>query len=205
MTAIRFTIRCMEQLADRVRAAREQRGWSQTELGRRAGVTGQAIQSIEAGRVKKPQNLTAIATALGLTSNYLLDGTQSNVNMVPVVGIAQAGTGVVDYSMGQGNLGEVEAPDDSSERTVALEVRGDSMGGRIEDGDTVFYDDRREPVTPDLYGRVCVIGLRSGNIVIKKLMAGSKPGHFHLLSYNSVPQFDVPVEWAAKVTSIRPR
>jgi hypothetical protein len=79
------------------------------------------------------------------------------------------------------------------------------MGGRIEDGDLVFYDDRRQPVTPDLLGKVCVIGRSDGRVVIKKLAAGSRPGHFHLISYNAAPEFDVAVEWAAKVTSIRPK
>lgn len=79
------------------------------------------------------------------------------------------------------------------------------MGGRIEDGDTVFYDDRREPVTPDLIGKVCVVCRADGTIAIKKLANGSKPGHYHLISYNASPEFDVLLTWAAKVKSIRPK
>lgn len=195
----------MNDLAKRLRTSRENKGWSQGELARRIGVTPQTIQAIESGKTKKPQNLTAIARALSVNPDYLLDGIEGELGMVPIVGIAQAGSGSVDFSEGQGNLGLVEAPEMSTEHTVALEVRGDSMGGRIEDGDTVFYDDRRQPVTPDLLGRVCVIGRADGRIVIKKLMSGSRAGHFHLISYNAEPEFDVEVEWAAKVTSIRPR
>jgi len=195
----------MADLAKRLREARETRGWSQGDLARRVGIKPQTIQAIEAGKTKKPQNLTAIARALSINPEFLLDGIKGESGMVPIVGIALAGSGAVDFSEGQGNLGQVEAPEMSTEHTVALEIRGDSMGGRIEDGDTVFYDDRRQPVTSDLLGRVCVIGRADGRIVIKKLMAGSKPGHFHLISYNAPPDFDVEVEWAAKVTSIRPR
>lgn len=195
----------MAELKDRVREARERKRWSQADLGRQVGVKAQTIQAIESGKTKKPQNLVAIARALSVNPEYLLEGIRGDNGFVPIVGIARAGTGEVDYSTGQGNLGETEAPEMSTEHTVALEVRGDSMGGRIEDGDTVFYDDRKQPVTPDLLGRVCVIGRADGNIVIKKLMAGSRAGHFHLISYNAAPEFDVKVEWAAKVTSIRPK
>jgi transcriptional regulator with XRE-family HTH domain len=202
----RFIIVDMPELKDAVRAARIRRGWSQGELARAVGVTPQAIQAIEAGRVKKPQNLTAIARKLGVNPEHLLNGSESSISaLVDIVGIARAGSGEIDYSSSQGVLGQVEAPEMATERTVALEVRGDSMGGRIEDGDLVFYDDRREPVTPDLLGRVCVICRADDTVAVKKLMAGSKPGHFHLISYSAPPEFDVPVKWAAKVTSIRPK
>lgn len=195
----------MSDLGDRIRAARKAKNWSQRELAQRVGVTPQSIQVIESGGVRSPQNLAQIAQVLGVNPYFLLDGTLSGNALVPIIGIARAGTGEIDYSLGQGNLGEVEAPEMSTAQTVALEVRGDSMGGRIEEGDIVFYDDRREPVTPDLYGKVCVVQKRDGNVVIKKLQPGSRPGHFHLISYSAAPEFDIPVVWAAKVNSIRPK
>ncbi|MFP3907706.1 MAG: helix-turn-helix transcriptional regulator, partial [Acidimicrobiales bacterium] len=48
-------------MSDRIRAAREQRGWSQQQLARRAGVTRQLVSSIEAGR-----HSPNVAAALGL-------------------------------------------------------------------------------------------------------------------------------------------
>jgi transcriptional regulator with XRE-family HTH domain len=192
-------------LGARIREKRQHLGWTQAELARRVGVTAQAIQVIERGKVAKPQNLTRIARELGVNPEYLFDGTTDENALVPVVGIARAGTGEIDYSTVQGVLGEVEAPEMSTAQTVALEVRGDSMGGRIEDGDLVFYDDRREPVTLDLIGRICVVCRANGTIAVKKLAAGSRPHLYHLLSYNGTPEFDVPLQWAAKVKSIRPR
>lgn len=205
MTGICFSFKRMSALGDRLKKRRLELRLTQAELARRVGVTPQAIQVIERGNVAKPQNLTKIAQELGVNPSFLLDGTNADSALVPIVGIARAGNGEIDYSTGQGNLGEVEAPEMSTEHTVALEVRGDSMGGRIEDGDLVFYDDRREPVTSDLLGKVCVICRWDGTVAVKKLMAGSKAGHFHLLSYNAPPEFDVRVVWAAKVKSIRPK
>lgn len=203
--AVCFRLSAMSQLGDRIRAERTKRGWTQAELAKRVGVTPQAIQVIERGTVKKPQNLTRIAKELSVNPEFLLDGKTFESSMVPVVGIATAGSGEIDYSTGQGNLGEVEAPEMSTEHTVALEVRGDSMGGRIEDGDTVFYDDRREPVTTDLLGKICVVCRENNTIAVKRLMPGSRPDRYHLVSYNANPEIDVRLIWAAKVKSIRPK
>lgn len=194
-------------LKDQLRIFRENRGWSQSELARRAGVKPQTIQSIEAGRTLKPYNIVAIAEALSTTAEMLMAGEQGNgrPQCTPIIGVVRAGVQSIDYSQGQGNLGEVEPPAMATDSTVALEVRGDSMGGRVEDGDIVFYDERREPVTPDLYDRLCVIGASDGRVMLKKLKPGSRPGRFHLISYASDPEFDVPVDWAARVTNIRPR
>lgn len=46
---------------DRIRAAREQRGWSQAELAERAGVTRQLVSAVEAGR-----HAPNVRAALGL-------------------------------------------------------------------------------------------------------------------------------------------
>jgi DNA-binding XRE family transcriptional regulator len=200
----------MHELKDRVRIAREKLELSQSELARRASVKPQTIQSIEAGKTRKPANIVAIAVALETTAEFLMAGKgkgQDGHNRVttPVIGIVHAGSAAVDYSIHEGQLGEVERPSMATHSTVALEVRGESMGGRVEDGDIVFYDERREPVTSDLYGKLCIVGATDGRVMLKKIKPGSRPGRFHLISYAADPEFDVPVDWAARVTSIRPK
>jgi transcriptional regulator with XRE-family HTH domain len=201
----------MMELKDKVRERREAKGWSQSELARRVGVKPQTIQSIEAGKTQKPANIVKIAEALSVTAEFLMSpenggaGDGHNQSTTPVIGVVQAGTAAIDYSIGQGELGEVERPPMATFNTVALEVRGDSMGGRIEHGDVVYYDERREPVTADLFGRLCIVGASDGRVMLKKLQPGSRPGRFHLISYSADPEFDVPVDWAAKVTMIKPR
>lgn len=195
----------MLELKDRLRIARQNKGISQSELARRIGVKPQAIQAIEAGRVSQTKHVVALARVLDVEPGYLSGEKINQVFRTPIVGIARAGTEQIEYAKDQGNLGDTDPPEMATEKTVALEVRGSSMGGRIEDGDLVFYEDRREPVTPDLYGRVCVVGCTDGRVVIKRIKPGSKPGHFHLISVSAEPEFDVQVDWAAKVTSIRPK
>lgn len=201
----------MLELKDKLRETREARGWSQSELARRSGVKPQTIQSIEAGKTRKPANIVKIAEALSVTAEFLMNPDEDrstdgrDKRTTPIIGVVQAGTAAIDYSVGQGELGEVERPPMATFNTVALEVRGESMGGRIEHGDVVYYDERREPVTPDLFGRLCIVGASDGRVMLKKLQPGSRPGRFHLISYSADPEFDVPVDWAARVTLIKPR
>lgn len=48
----------MQDYGDRIRNAREERGWTQDELATRSGVPKRTIQEIENGRVMKPQRAT---------------------------------------------------------------------------------------------------------------------------------------------------
>lgn len=64
----------MKTLAQRLRYCRERAGHSQSALARAVGIKPQAVQLIEAGRVEKPRNLLALATALDVNPNWLLTG-----------------------------------------------------------------------------------------------------------------------------------
>ncbi len=87
---------------------------------------------------------------------------------------------------------------------VAVRVRGDSMSGVLEDGWTVYYEDRREPPDESHYGKLCVVGLKDGRALVKKLYQGRRPRHYDLHSINAPPELDQPVEWAARVVWIKP-
>jgi phage repressor protein C with HTH and peptisase S24 domain len=146
--------------------------------------------------------------ALRVSPEWLLLGVaSSDGDAVPIVGIAGAAPmGAIRYE-DPGRLGDAPMPPGGSERTVAVEVRGDSARGIAEDGWLVYYDDRRDPPTEDLYGEVCVIGLADeDHAVLKKLMRGRKKNHFDLESVSSAPtMYDQRVAWAAPVIAIVPR
>ena len=106
--------------------------------------------------------------------------------------------------MSQGDLDEVDQPRGSTEATVAVEIRGDSLGPFFNRW-LVFYDDVRRPVTSDLIGELCVVGLADGRVLIKQMQRGSAEGLFNLISSTEKPILDVAIEWAAKVNSIQRR
>lgn len=128
---------------------------------------------------------------------------QSQV-MVPLVGYVGAGAATHFFSQDSGHLDEVPAFDGASEATVAVEIRGDSLGSFF-DRWLVYYDDVRRPVTSDLINKLCVVGLDDGRILIKKIQRSKARGLFHLLSQTEEPIFDVTIDWAARVKSMVPR
>lgn len=91
-----------------------------------------------------------------------------------------------------------------NEKTVAVEIRGDSLGS-IFNTWLVYYDDRHDPPRAELLRKLCVVGLADGRVLVKKLMKGSAPGLFNLESQTQSTIEDAVVEWAAPVKIMMPR
>ena len=122
---------------------------------------------------------------------------------VPLVGYVAAGA--TAHFMPAGQLGTVDRPEWASPATVAVEIRGDSLG-ELFDRWLVYYDDVRRPVTADLIGRLCVVGLADGRVLVKKVTKGTKAGHYTLISSRQEkPIKNVQIEWAGIVKQMVPR
>ena len=69
----------------------------------------------------------------------------------------------------------------------------------------MFYDDVRSPITDDMIGQLCVVGLSDDRVLIKKVLRNGARGKFDLLSNNDTeePIKAVKIEWAALVTELR--
>ena len=63
-----------ETLAERLRNARLEKGWSQDFLASRAETSQAVIQKIENGKSLRPRNIERIAVALGLRPAWLMFG-----------------------------------------------------------------------------------------------------------------------------------
>lgn len=95
-------------------------------------------------------------------------------------------------------------PPVGSKDTVAVVVRGDSMLPIAENDWLLYYDNRHEPPTDELVGRLCVVGLSDGRMLVKRLYRARQPGLWDLHAPNASTMFDQAVEWAAKITWIKP-
>ena len=60
-------------------------------------------------------------------------------------------------------------------------------------------------VSEDCIGKLSVVQVKDGPILLKTLKRARKKGLFRLESWNAPPREDVAVDWAAKVRSIMPR
>jgi hypothetical protein len=86
-----------------------------------------------------------------------------------------------------------------------VEIRGDSLGALF-DRALVYYDNKHDQVTDDLIGKLCVVGLPDGRILVKKITRSRGNSNlYHLSGQYGDPILDTPIEWAARVKSIGPR
>lgn len=183
------------EIGAKIREAREARGMSQAALAKAIGISQPAIRKIEGGGTQRSKYLTDIVRYLGLDEEM--------VN-VPIVGYVGAGSVAHYYADAQGPFDTVPGPFGSNANTVAVEIRGDSLGPLF-DRWLVFYDEVRSPVTSDLIGKLCIVGLADDRVLIKQLKRSRVPGLFHLLSQNDGPILDVEIVWAAQVKNMTPR
>ncbi len=79
------------------------------------------------------------------------------------------------------------------------------MLGIADDGSLVYYDERRDGVTDDMIGRLCVVWIDDGRVLIKRVFRGSQPGLYDLASTAYQTIRDACVTHSALVEWIKPR
>lgn len=190
---------------NQIRELRLDREMTLEQLADRAGLSVPYVQRLETGaRNLSVKNIDKIAAALGVNRSELI----TRKPEVDVVGLAGAGPdSSVLFGSGQGTSDKAPAPPSWTDKTVALEVRGNSMRGIAYDGWYVYYDDVRGEISDDMLGQPCVIGLPGDRVVVKVPFPGRQPGSFDLESSNQAVDTmrDQFVEWACIVTAIVPR
>lgn len=187
-----------------VRAIKTKTQENQAELAARFGVSQPTVSRWLSGNPPELHHAKIIDRVA--RDLRLLNRKQGvNVTTVPIVGYVGAG-GTIDYRDGQGPFGEADMPPkDQSPTMVAVTVKGDSMSGILEDGWTVYYDNRRDPPDEGLHKKLCIVGLTDGRVLIKTLYPGRKRGHYDLHSANAPVLLDQPVDWAARIAWIAPK
>lgn len=204
----------MSEQFERLRLARERAGFEgPTDAATYFGWNPVTYRSHENGqRGLRPDIAKRYARAFKVSAAWLLtgegeDGTAAQVEpgTVPLVGYVSAGAATHRFNLSDGELERVPAPEDATPNTVAVEIRGDSLGSFF-DHWLVYYDDVRRPVTADLVGKLCVVGLADdGGTYIKKLKNSRARGTFHLYGQFGDPMLDVRLDWAARVKHMVPR
>jgi hypothetical protein len=205
-------ISCMGESNERLRKARQAAGYTSARgAAQRFGWPPSTYASHENGQTPTVPVEAALeyGKAFRVSPAWILTGEGDEPEprpprTVPLVGHVGAGAQAHLLAEGQGPFGDVPAPEGSTEATVAVEVRGDSLGAFFDQW-LIYYDDVRSPVTPDLFSKLCVVGLSDGRILVKKLQRGHRRGYFTLHSQFEPPIYDVLVEWAAKVKNMVPR
>lgn len=173
------------------------------QVARTAEVPATTLYSYLGGKSQSLKGTTqdAIAERYNISSDEMFRTAEERT--VPVVGYVGAGAEAHFYSDMDAPLDFTEAPPWAGPETRAAEIKGESLGPLFERW-LIFYEDVRSPVTPDLHGRLCIVGLPNGKVLVKKLRPAGN-GLFHLLSNAEEPMWDQEILWAALVKEMRPK
>lgn len=195
----------MSMFPDRLQKIMDERGLSQAELGRRTGLSRQAINGLLAGDSKapRPENLLLLCEALDVdpytlmlgrprsAASKLADGTVVPDPHVPLISWVQAGsfTEANDWHPAGHADRYVACSKPHGPQTYALTIVGDSMEPDFIEGDIVFVDPSREAK----HGDVVIVRTPDARTTIKRFQQ-SPEGAFLLVANPTytVRRIDVP-------------
>lgn len=182
------------------------RGWTQAELARRAGLAKENVKKYCQGTVEQPRGdvIPRLAEAIDVHFVWLRDGVGPQWRRIPVVGYVGAGEqfhAVDDLAQGAGH--DSVDLDLSGADPIAVQVRGDSMMPVYRPGDRLLCSRLAGSDEAGFLGKDCVVRLANGDGYVKRVVRGSKPRRYTLLSYAAEPIPDVELEWAAPILWIK--
>jgi transcriptional regulator with XRE-family HTH domain len=157
---------------ERLIEARTAKGLNQSELARLIGVKPQAIQAMEAGRVKRTRYLQELATALDRPAGWFVGENNQRLQEGAFVkyakyrGIAAGGLWQEDSRQAADDVRIPAAPDKkyAGAPQIAYRVLGNSMNKVVRDGEYVICVDYQERPIP----------LRDGDLVVAERRRGGE-------------------------------
>jgi DNA-binding XRE family transcriptional regulator len=185
-----------------LKQARETAGMSQERLAQAVDSGRSTIVKLEKGVLPMTEEWAKrLAPALGLRASDLYKGPQ-----VRVIGYVGAGQRVYAYDDMLYSGETIDQPPMTSGDLVSVEVKGDSMLPLAEEGWHIVYTAEATVDENEVIGRVCVVQLDDdGSMLVKRVIRGSIPYHYHLVSMNAAAIENVRLRWAAVVKAIVPR
>lgn len=156
-----------EEIGAIIRAAREAKGLSQTDLGRMVGIKQQSIDSVEKGNVQRPRFLPEIAAELGIEPSRVglpKDTGPTEPGFLPASKIISPTRDFPIYASVEGGPGEIirsvdpvdwyprPAPVAHVRDAYGLYVVGESMAPEFEPADIALVN----PTLPPLPGKPCI-------------------------------------------------
>ncbi|MDB5417516.1 MAG: hypothetical protein JWP86_2467 [Phenylobacterium sp.] len=206
------TVFGMDRRSERLRDARMARGYETAAAAADAfGWNRNTYASNENGNAPfSYRKAKEYAAALGVRPEWLYDAAgpmrpSAEPGFVPIIGMVGANPdGIVLFATGQepGDLAPI--PPGGTEKAVALRVAGHSMRGVADDGALIYFEDQRTPPTPDMLGHVVVVETDSDEVLVKRLLRGSRANVYDLESVAGPTRHDARLRWAAHITAIIP-
>ena len=196
-----------DSLPHRVKHLRERLGLTQSELARRLDVKPQAIQALEAGKVKRPRFIVPLAKELGVSPDFIETGTETppaTFRNVKVRGVVQAGAWSEVWEWDSDQWYDVPLPVEpglASMNLFAVESRGPSMDKRYPEGTVLICSDVAQNGENVEVGKRYVVertGMDGSVEATVKTLHRAADGELWLVPESNDPMFQEPIPLAGK-------
>lgn len=201
----------METIGERIKNAREAAGYTTIAgAAREFEFHKQNLADHEANRRGVDAEMAVrYGRAFGVDAAWLLFGGANRkprpTQLVPIIGkVGADNEGRVLLSTGQASGDQAPIPPGGSNRSAALEVQGHSMRGFSDDGSLIYFEDQHTRPLHDHLGRVVVVELATGEVLVKRLLRGDSPEVWDLESIAGPTLRGVRIAWVANITAIIP-
>ena len=202
----------MDGRAERLRQARIDKGYETAAAAADAhGWSRNTFASNENGNAPfSYRRAKEYAAAFGVSAEWLYDAAGPMLataasGFAPVIGSVGANPdGTVLFAHGQDPAELTPIPPGGTEQARALRVVGHSMRGLADDGALIYFEDQRTACTPDMLGQVVIVETDTDEVLVKRLLRGSRPGLYDLESIAGPMRRDARLRWAAHITAIIP-
>jgi phage repressor protein C with HTH and peptisase S24 domain len=202
----------MDGRAERLRQARIAKGFETAAAAADAhGWSRNTFASNENGNAPfSYRRAKEYAAAFGVSPEWLYDAAGPMVatapsGLVPVIGRVGANPdGTVLFALGQDPAELTPIPPGGTDQARALRVVGHSMRGLADDGALIYFEDQRTAPSPDMLGQVVVVETDTDEVLVKRLLRGSRSGLYDLESVAGPMRHDARLRWAAHITAIIP-
>lgn len=196
----------VENFGENLKAARKAKGLTQQELAAEAGLESKGyVSDLETGKKPIPpgRTLEALATALDVRIRDLIS--EQVLPLVRVIGRVGANPDdTIIYTSADDAGAWAPLPPGGTPKAAAVEVVGHSMRWVAEDGSLIYFEQQRNPPSEDMLGDIVIVETEHEQVLVKRLLRGSRPKHFDLESQNGATLRDQRIVWAAEITAIIP-
>ncbi len=192
----------MNAFRARLQRLMDERNIKRKPLAKAAGLGETAIRDLfnEQRNDVRVGTLVRLADYFQLSVDELLEEPD-----VPVLGKVGAGGTILFEPEDNLDGPFVPRPPGADGRIMALEVVGNSMFPKYEDGDIVYVRKDVDGIPPRAIGEYCAIRTADGGTFLKLLAKGTRPGRYTLRSLNAPDMEDEEVVWAAPVRWVMQR
>lgn len=191
----------MEAFRARLDALMKEKNIKSKPLAKAVGLGETAIRDIFAkGDDVRVGTLVRLADYFDLSVDDLIEAPD-----VRILGRIGAGGTILFEAEDDVDGPTVPRPPGAHGNVMALEVVGNSMFPKYEDGDVVYVRKDIDGIPPNALNEHCAVRTADGGTFLKILAKGQTPGRYTLRSLNAPDMEDEDVVWAAPVRWVMPK